>query len=169
MPTLFVFIPFNQHELSPTKDLPLQANELYLAFQAVSNKRIGENIGALISSVQVVYLDSQFTVTNQDYIIVFAHGSKDAKNWLFSNVPPLEIKATDAMNVLIASSANKAVRILFMCCFSSLDGHIGQLWEAKYPNQTIYAGNAAISNLFSATRTQIRSCCLALFELSEVV
>lgn len=164
MAKLFIFMPFNKAQLQQQQDLPPQAMDFYNTFQTVTNKRIGDNIGAEISSVEVVYADSAFTVTDKDYIIVFAHGGKDS-NDLSSNIPQVFVSEKVVMDRLSQKKAYNAQKILFMCCYSALNDHIAQAWKKNYRGQTVYGGDSAISNLFSATRTQIKTCCLALFEV----
>ncbi|WP_118973217.1 hypothetical protein [Taibaiella koreensis] len=166
MAKLFIFIPFEENEVDKSKDLPEQAIEFAGTFAKMSNKRIGENIDAEIrEGIEVVYLDSDFTVSAADYIIVFAHGSKNTAGKLYSNDPQLSVATSIVIDQLKEAQAQRAQKILFMCCFSALAGHVAAAWKGEYRNQVVYGGDAAISNLYSATRTQIRACCKALFQL----
>jgi len=166
MATLFILIPFKENEVIKTKDLPKDAIDFRDQFALMSNKRIGENIGSDVTGgISVVYLDTRFTVTANDFIIVFAHGASTVADKLYSNEPQLQTATGVVITQLEAAQAQTAAKILFMCCFSALAGHIAVTWKARYRNQVVYGGDAAISNLFSATRTQIKSCCLALFKL----
>lgn len=163
MATLFILIPFPQNQLDMHKDLPPQADQFEQEFAGLTNKKIGENIGAEIKDgISVVYVDTDFTVSDEDYIIVFAHGAKDVPSKLYSNDPSLSVTVSNVISKLEQADAQEAQKILFMCCFSSLTGHIAATWKKKHKSQVVYGGNAAISNLYSATRTQIRACCAAL-------
>jgi hypothetical protein len=167
MATLFILIPFRENDIIKTKDLPKEAIAFRDEFATMSNKRIGDNIGETVAGgISVVYLDSRFAVTADDFIIVFAHGSDLVADKLYSNDPRLQTPTADVIAQLEAGRAQTARKILFMCCFSALPGHIAVTWKAKYRAQVVYGGNAAISNLYSATRTQIRACCLALYTLA---
>lgn len=166
MATLFILIPFKKKQLNMLKDLPPQADSFALEFAGLKNKNIGENIGATIDGgISVVYADSDFTVGEDDYIIVFAHGAKQAPSKLYSNDPSLSVSVSEVIAKLEATGAQHAEKILFMCCFSALEGHIAITWKDRHEDQVVYGGSSAISNLYSSTRTQIKSCCLALFEV----
>ncbi|MCW3465940.1 hypothetical protein [Chitinophaga nivalis] len=169
MSKLFVFIPFKKSKLDMGKDLPPQAIDFQNTFNKVSSKLIRENINATIDSLEVVYSGTKFTVTKDDYIIVFAHGSKKTSDKLFSNEPDLEVTTDAVIKELVTCKANTAKRILFMCCYSAVTTdskkHVAVLWKEKYPNQVVYGGDDAISYLFAATSTQIRACCIALFTI----
>ena len=165
MSNLYVFIPFNKNDLNSSKDLPEQAYKLQSKFNTVSNKRIGENIGVEISNVSVVFMDTEFNISPNDYIIVFAHGNETNANNLYSNDPDLVVEATDVIEKLEGVAAYTAIKILFMCCYSALENHIAQVWLGNYNEQTIYGSDNDISKLFGATRNQIKDCCLALYEL----
>lgn len=162
MAKLFIFIPFNEGLLNKSVDLPKDAIQFQTEFAGMTNRRIGENINADIARIEVVYANTAFTVTAADYIIVFAHGDKDIANTLYSNTPKLTTPVATAITKLESVGAQNALKILFMCCFSGLAGHIAVTWKTRYRAKVVYGGDAAISSLYSGTRTQIKACCLAL-------
>jgi hypothetical protein len=162
MAKLFFFIPFKKNKLKADKDLAQQANEFSNTFSGMTNERIGNNIGDEIDEgISVEYIDSNFTVTADDYIIVFAHGGEDDDK-LCSNAPKLTTDVDTVITKLEAADAEQAAKILFMCCYSSHTDHIAKIWKRKHAGQAVYGSDTAISNLYAATRTQIRNCCAAL-------
>lgn len=165
MANLYILIPFEKDKLEASEDLYSDALDLQTTFNTIANKRIGENIGVECTNVYIVFIDSNFSVEAEDFIIVFAHGSKNHPNNLYSNNPLLEINTVAVTKKLNEAKAATASKILFMCCFSAKENHIGQVWKANHRNQTVYGSEDAISNLFSATRSQIRKCCAALSQL----
>jgi len=104
-------------------------------------------------------------VRGRDFVILFAHGAPDDTR-LWNNVPGVAaVTLAQATGQLNAIGAANTARVLFMCCFSALANHIAATWKQANPQQSTFGGNAAISNFYSSTRTQIRSICAALYEL----
>ncbi len=83
--------------------------------------------------MEVVYANSAFTVTNKEYIIVFAHGGEDS-NDLSSNIPQVFVSEKVVMNRLSQKKAYNAQKILFMYCYSALNDHIAQFFWKKSLN-----------------------------------
>lgn len=160
MPNLVIVIPFTA---DPDCDLDQSAEEMQNFFNSIANHLLGENVGATVDNIVIVYEPTAYQCAAGDYVILFAHGGEEDTD--LSNNQGQTITMDDAIAKLTAIGAQNTVRALFMCCFSGLAGHIGDTWKNGHPNQMTFGGNSAISNLYSATRTQIRAVCLALYEL----
>ena len=160
MADLVIVIPFTA---DPNCDLDQSAAEMQNFFNSIQNHVLGQNVGAQIDSINIVYEPDAYQCAAGDYVILFAHGGQDDTD--LSNNQGQTITMDDAIAKLDAINADQVARVLFMCCFSGLAGHIGATWKAAHPAQQTYGGNSAISNLYAATRTQIRAVCLALYAL----
>lgn len=160
MPDLIIVIPFTA---DANCDLDQYAMEIQQFFNQITNHNLGENIGTEIDHIRIVHKPTDFSCNNGDFVILFAHGSREATA-LYNNQGEM-ITMDKAIAKLISIHAHKAKRLLFMCCYSGLDGHIGSVWKGNNSAQETLGGNTDISNLYTSTRTQIRSVCGALFEL----
>jgi len=160
MPDLVIVIPFNA---DANCDLDQGAADMQTFFNSITNHVLGENVGAAINSINIVHQPTQYQCAAGDYVILFAHGGEEDS--VLSNNRGETITMNGAIAKLTAINAGAAARVLFMCCFSGLAGHIGTQWKATHGAQETYGGNSAISNLYSVTRTQIRAVCAALYPL----
>jgi hypothetical protein len=160
MPNLIIVIPFNP---DIDCDLDISATEMQTFFNSIVNHDLGDNIGSQINNINIVYQNTQYVCAAADYVIVFAHGGKDDSD--LSNNQGQVTTMANAIDKLIDIGAQHTARMLFMCCFSGLANHIADVWKDQHADQETFGGNSAISNLYSSTRTQIKSVCLALYEL----
>lgn len=164
MGKLIILIPFSVRAQS---DLLANALELKHFFDApTTQKKIGENVGATIDAIEIKFLDDPCTCYDDDYVIVFAHGSnKDTK--LYDNQGHSTTMAK-TIEKLVDMDADETRKVLFMVCFSALPGHIAPVWKARETHQAVYGGSAVIANLYSSTKSQIYSICKALSEVALV-
>lgn len=164
MGKLIFLIPFSVRAQS---DLLANAEELKTFFEKPTTlKKIGENVGATIDAIEIKFLDDDSTCYDDDFVIVFAHGSnKDTK--LYDNQGNSTTMAK-TIEKLVDMDADEAQKVLFMVCYSALQGHIAPVWKAKVPNQTVYGGSQVIANLYSSTSSQIYSICKALTKVALV-
>jgi hypothetical protein len=160
MPNLVIVIPFNA---DATCDLDISATEMQTFFNGIANHYLGNNLGSQINNINIVYQDTQYNCAAADYVIVFAHGGKEDSE--LSNNRGQVITMDNAINKLTDIDAQNTERLLCMCCFSGLPDHIGAVWKDQHAAQETFGGDSAISNLYSSTRTQIKTVCLALFQL----
>ena len=160
MPNLVILIPF---KADPECDLDQNATEMQQFFNSIENHRLGENVGATVDAINIVYQPDEYECAEGDYVIIFAHGGEDDTE--LSNNQGQTISMDGAITELEAIGAQNTTRVLCMCCYSALEGHIGAVWKGDHEDQETYGGSSAIANLYSSTRTQIRAVCLALFEL----
>jgi hypothetical protein len=162
MPDLVILIPFAPN---PKCDLDQQAAGLQAFFDQIDNHRIGPNVDAQITNVIVLHKGINHQCAAGDFVLLFAHGAQDDTR-LWNNVPDVApVTLAEATGQLNAIGAANTTRILFMCCFSALANHIAAIWKQTYRQQSTFGGDAAISNLYSSTRTQIYSICAALHQL----
>ncbi|NIG54550.1 hypothetical protein [Chitinophaga sp. Cy-1792] len=168
MAKLFIFIPFKQSTLNDKEDLLKDATEFLTKFNeitaGVASTKVGPYINADIvkGGLVIVYPETKFELTKDDFIIVFAHGSERTADKLFSNTPDLEVSTKIVKDLLVTAKANTAKEILFMNCYSKTAKHIAAEWKALYKDQMVYGGTQDVAKLFSATRTSITNCCIAL-------
>lgn len=160
MPNLSILIPFDPDQRS---DLDQGAAELKKSYDSIENHFLGQNIGAEIDGISILYRATKHRCTSNEYLIVFAHGGK-AETGL-SNNQGQAATMREVTSLLANIGAANSKKILFMCCYSALRGHIADKWKSDFTNQEVYGGDSVISNLFSSTRTQIRAVCAALFQL----
>ncbi|MFB6457103.1 hypothetical protein ACE38W_17665 [Chitinophaga sp. Hz27] len=168
MAKLFIFIPFNKSSLDVNVDLLKDATQALNEFNTVMEKNakstIGKHIDAHIvkGGLEIVYADSKFVMTKDDYIIVFAHGSPRTADKLFSNTPDLEVTTSSVKALLKKCNANAAKMILFMNCYSKNPKHIAAEWKTENSKQIVYGGSQDVAKLFTATRNSIINSCIAL-------
>ena len=160
MPNLVILIPFDP---DPECDLDQSATQMMDFFNSIQNHLLGENVGAVVASIDVVFLGTDYQCQPGDYVIIFAHGA--AEDSELSNNQGQTATMDEAIAELAQIGAQNAARLLCMCCYSGSPQHIGPVWRAANPNQPTYAGACPISNLYSTTRTQIRAVCAALLPL----
>jgi hypothetical protein len=160
MSNLVILIPFKADTCC---DLDQGAAEMKDFFDGIDNHRLGDNIGAQINNIHIIHKATSYTCAMDDYVILFAHGGKEDSD--LTNNRKQTITMTDAIIKLTAIGAQNAVRLLCMCCFSALEGHIAAKWKAGHKRGETYGGNCAISNLYSSTKRQIYSVCAALYRL----
>lgn len=160
MPDLVIVIPFNANQES---DIDTGAADMQNYFNTAESKFIGQNVGSDIGKIEIAHLPTPHTCAIGDYVIVFAHGGWNSTN--LTNNKNGVTSLNDTMAKLAEIRAERAARILFMCCFSGLDGHIASVWKAANPNQHIYGGSDVISYLYKSTRKGIIGVCLALSEI----
>ena len=160
MSDLVIVIPFTA---DPDCDLDQMAEQMQAFFNSIQNHRLGENVGADIDNIDIVYQPTPYQCAADDYVILFAHGAQD-RTTLYNNQGQ-QISMANATAKLTAINAQQTTRVLFMCCYSGLAGHIGANWKIANPGQETFGGDSAISNLYSSTRTQIYAVCAALFPL----
>lgn len=160
MPNLIIVIPF---KVDPDCDLDESATKMQTFFGSIANHHLGENVGADIDNIVIVHQPTRYRCAAGDYVILFAHGAKENTN-LYNNQGQ-QITMVNAIKKLTTIEAQNATRLLCMCCFSGLVGHVGTIWRANHADQETYGGDSAISNLYSSTRTQIYAVCKALYEL----
>jgi hypothetical protein len=161
MSRIIILLPFQKKTQS---DLWLSATELRTFFyEEGTSTKIGENIGADVEGIDIIYLTDNYDCNHGDYVIVFAHGA-DSNTNLYDNKGGVT-SSLAVRKKLDIIQAQRVEKVLFMCCYSALDNHIARVWKKANQGQTVYGGNSAISNLYSATRTQIRTICFALREV----
>jgi hypothetical protein len=160
MANLIILIPF---PANPNCDLDQGAADLQQRFNLMPpDPVLGDNVNREIHSVVILNFGSQYACGPDDCVILFAHGGQLDTG--LSNNQGANITMNNAIQALAQIGAGTTARVLFMCCFSALDGHIAAVWAAGYPNQSTFGGFAAIATLFNATRHGIRGVCLALGE-----
>lgn len=161
MPDLIIVIPF-----APDQDCDLDrgATDMKVFFDKINNHRLGEHIGAEINGIVIAYKDDDVECEDGDYVILFAHGAEHTST-LYNNVGQ-EITMEDALEELTAIRAQTAERVLFMCCYSAREDHIGRVWKDDHEDQATFGGEHDIATLYSATRTQIKTVCFALHEIA---
>lgn len=160
MSNLVILIPFNP---DPDCDLDLQATTMQEFFDSIANHRLGDNVGAEIDNINIIYRLTPYACAEDDYVIIFAHGGPENSD--LANNQGQVTSMADAITKLEAIEAQNTQRLLCMCCYSRMEGHIGAVWKAQYGKQETFGGNKDIATLCSNTRTQIRAVCLALSEL----
>ncbi|ANE75142.1 MULTISPECIES: hypothetical protein [Dickeya] len=160
MPNLVIVIPFTA---DVNCDLDRGATDMRNFFNSIANHNVGENIGTQINQIDIVYRNTVYNCANGDYVIVFAHGGDN--NTVLANNQGQTITMNNTIGLLENIGVNNTARVLFMCCFSGVQGHIARVWKARHPAQQTYGGNGVIANLYSSTRTQIRAVCAALGQL----
>jgi hypothetical protein len=160
MPNLVIVIPFTAN---PQCDLDQSATEMQQFFDSIVNHQLGMNVGTAINNIVIVHEPTPYQCSVGDYVLLFAHGAK--KDSDLSNNQGQVITMDNTIAKLTAIGTQNTARLLCMCCFSSLQGHVGSAWKNAHTTQETYGGDSAISNLYSSTRTQIRKVCAALFEL----
>lgn len=160
MSNLIIYIPFNQDN---NCDLDTGASEMRDFFGQIQNHVLGENVNRQINNINILYLNDHYNCAADDVVILFAHGSNNRTD-LVNNIDQT-INMPQAISNLEQIGAQRAFRVLFMCCFSSLDDHIADRWKRTHNRQT-YGSNTVIGNLYSSTRTTITRVCAALQELA---
>lgn len=191
MPDLLILIPFNNAQGSDLDEGAAELVRVFGTFQAENrdgkirrtdpgNKnaapalrdvvqenrdrdisvKFGENIGAKIERIHLVYLGNNLVLDRGDYMIVFAHGGEDDTD--LSNNMGSKSTMNAVIEKLKAMEADNAEKILFMTCFSALEGHIAPEWKRQNPKQSVFGTDRASSNLWSRGKSGIRAICMAL-------
>ncbi|MDB9495396.1 hypothetical protein PN441_02580 [Spirulina major CS-329] len=158
---LVIVIPFPKDEEC---DLDKDAKAMWLEFNKPEIcSTIKGTINQKINSIQILHQEDQnYECTQNDHVILFAHGGKKHTNLV--NNQGKEITRENAAKILLGIKADIAKQVYFMCCFSSLEGHIGDFWKQKYSsqNEKIYGARTDVSTFYSGTRRSITKVCSAL-------
>ena len=151
MVNLIIFIPFEADENCDLADS--------------SKKSLPENVSAEVKEIKIVHSSDNYTCSEEDVVIVFGHGGKD--NADLSNNQGQRATAKKTLEMLETMKAQTTQRILFMCCYSAVEGHLAQKWKAKYPTQMAFGGLADIASLYNGpTRSGLfTGVCKALTEV----
>ena len=162
MANLIIVIPFKPDE---SCDLDQMSSDFQKALAASSKKSLPENVAAEVQEIKIIYRNDDYTCEKEDVVICFGHGGED--NSTLSNNQGQSITATETIQKLEAIGAQNTRRLLFMCCYSAMEGHLAPQWKSKYPSQTTFGGPADIARLYAGpTRSGLfTGVCTALLEV----
>ncbi|CAE7562195.1 trmH [Symbiodinium sp. CCMP2456] len=162
MVNLIILIPFAADE---NCDLDQMSSAFQRDLADSSKKSLPENVSAEVKEIKIVHSSDTYTCSEEDVVIVFGHGGKD--NADLTNNQGQRATAKKTLEMLETMEAQTTRRILFMCCYSAMEGHLAHKWKAKYPTQMTFGGLADIASLYNGpTRSGLfTGVCKALTEV----
>ncbi|CAE7341691.1 trmH [Symbiodinium microadriaticum] len=151
MVSLIILIPFAADE---NCDLDQMSSTFQSDLADSSKKSLPENVSAEVKEIKIVHSSDTYTCSEEDVVIVFGHGGKD--NADLTNNQGQRATSKKTLEMLETMKAQTTRRILFMCCYSAMEGHLAHKWKAKYPSQMTFGGLADIASLYNGPTRSAR-------------
>ena len=142
MANLIIAIPFRP---DPACDLDQMAKQFQEQHATSSMKELPENVEADIAEIRIVYQGDRYACAESDVVIAYGHGGDD--NADLTNNQGQRVSSAAVMKMLEDIGAQKTKRLLFMGCYTAMEGHVAPSWKARHRQKT-FGGLKDVATLF---------------------